>query len=408
MSYDVLCLSHLRWDFVYQRPQHLLSRCARDHRVFFVEEPVFGDGEARLATSVRKEGVHVVVPHLPAGLTDGETETVMRALLSGLVRERRLHDLVLWTYTPNMLPFALDLDPIAIVYDCMDQLSAFRGAPARLLERERDLFAVADVVFTGGQSLFEEKRRFHPNTFAFPSSIDKAHFLQARNGLPEPADQAAIPGPRVGYCGVIDERIDLDLVRELAERRPGWQVVMIGPVVKIAESELPRAPNLHYLCGRPYDDLPSYLAGWDVALMPFARNEATRFISPTKTPEYLAAGAPVVSTSIRDVVRPYGERGLVRIADEPADFIAAIEAALVEDAAARLRAADEFLARISWDATWGRMHDLVGEAIDARRHGGRARARPIERSWSAPTAASAAPSKRSEASAATKAASEHG
>jgi glycosyltransferase involved in cell wall biosynthesis len=403
MSYDVLCLSHLRWDFVYQRPQHLLSRCAREHRVFFVEEPVLGEGEARLAISVRKEGVHVVVPHLPAGLTDGETETVMRALLGGLVRERRLRDLVLWYYTPNALPFALDLDPVAIVYDCMDQLSAFRGAPARLLERERDLFAVADVVFTGGQSLFEEKRRFHPNTFAFPSSIDKAHFMQARDGLAEPADQAVVPRPRVGYCGVIDERIDLDLLRELAELRPGWQVVMIGPVVKIEASELPLAPNLHYLGGRPYDDLPRYLAGWDVALMPFARNEATRFISPTKTPEYLAAGAPVVSTSIRDVVRPYGERGLVRIADEPADFIAAIEAAMDEDSAARIRAADEFLARMSWDATWSRMHELVGEATAVRRHAGRVRGRPTERPWRGHATATA---KRTDVRATTKAASD--
>jgi glycosyltransferase involved in cell wall biosynthesis len=404
MSYDVLCLSHLRWDFVYQRPQHLLSRCARDHRVFFVEESVVGDGEARLAISTRKEGVHVVVPHLPAGLTDGETETVMRALLGGLVRERRLRDLVLWYYTPNALPFALDLDPVAVVYDCMDQLSAFRGAPARLLERERDLFAVADVVFTGGQSLFEEKRRFHPNTFAFPSSIDKAHFMQARDGLAEPADQAVIPGPRIGYCGVIDERIDLDLLRALAELRPGWQVVMIGPVVKIDASELPRAPNLHYLGGRPYDDLPRYLAGWDVALMPFARNEATRFISPTKTPEYLAAGAPVVSTSIRDVVRPYGERGLVRIADEPADFVAAIEAAMDEDSAARIRAADEFLARTSWDDTWSRMHELVDEVIDARRHGGRAPYRSSARSW---TRSATAPAKRG-AAATRKATTDHG
>jgi glycosyltransferase involved in cell wall biosynthesis len=385
MSYDVMVLSHLRWDFVYQRPQHLLSRCARERRVFFVEEPVIGPGEARLETSGRPERVHVVVPHLPPGLTEGETESVMRALLAGLVRERRIRDMVLWYYTPNALPFALDLDPIAVVYDCMDQLSAFRGAPARLLERELDLFAIADVVFTGGHSLFEEKRRFHANAFPFPSSIDKAHFLQARDGVVEPGDQAALPGPRIGYCGVIDERLDLDLVREVAERRPSWQVVMLGPVVKIDESELPRAANLHYLGGRPYADLPRYLAGWDVALMPFARNEATRFISPTKTPEYLAAGAPVVSTSIRDVVRPYGQLGLVRIADEPEAFVAAVEAAMAEDAAARWCAADAFLAGLSWDATWARMRDLIDEAVDVRRGGGgRSRASAL---WAPATAA---------------------
>jgi glycosyltransferase involved in cell wall biosynthesis len=365
MRYDLVCLSHLRWDFVYQRPQHLLTRFARYHRVFFVEEPVEGATEAHLDVSLRPEGVHVVVPHLPAGLAEAEAESVMRALLTGLRREYALRELVLWYYTPQMLPYAVDLHPATVVYDCMDQLSAFRGAPARLVERERDLLAAADVVFTGGRSLFEEKRRFHHNIHAHPSSIDKAHFRQAREGAREPADQAALPRPRVGYAGVIDERLDIELLRGLAERRPEWQIVMIGPVVKIDEAELPRAPNLHYFGGRPYTDLPRYLSGWDVAMMPFARNEATRFISPTKTPEYLAAGLPVVSTSIRDVVVPYGERGLVRIANEPHAFVAAIEAAMAEDPIARRSEADRFLAGISWDATWQRMRDQIDEAVRA-------------------------------------------
>jgi glycosyltransferase involved in cell wall biosynthesis len=369
MRYDVLCLSHLRWDFVYQRPQHLLSRCARGHRVFFVEEPSVSDGDARLEISPREGGVQVVVPRVPAGLDERETEAVMRALLAGLVREHALRDFVLWTYTPQSLPFALDLDPIAVVYDCMDQLSAFRGAPARLLEREAELFRIADVVFTGGESLYEEKRRFHPNAHAFPSSIDKEHFHRARNGLAEPDEQAHLPGPRLGFAGVIDERLDVDLVAAVAERRPQWQLVMLGPVVKIDPSELPAAPNLHYLGGRPYAELPRFMAGWDVALLPFARNEATRYISPTKTPEYLAAGRPVVSTSIPDVVRPYGQLGLVRIADDPGDFVAAVEAALVEDPRERQRAADAFLADLSWDDTWARMEYLVDEVVVERLRG---------------------------------------
>jgi glycosyltransferase involved in cell wall biosynthesis len=369
MKYDVVCLSHLRWDFVYQRPQHLLSRCARDHRVFFVEEPMVAEGEARLSVTSRTGGVQVVVPHVPDGLDERETEAVMRALLQGLVRERRVRDFVLWSYTPQMLPYALDLDPIAVVYDCMDQLSAFRGAPARLLEREAELFRIADVVFTGGQSLFEEKRRHHPNTHAFPSSIDKAHFRQARNGIAEAPDQAALPGPRLGFAGVIDERLDVDLVAAVAERRPEWQLVMVGPVVKIDPAELPTADNIHYLGGRPYAELPSFMTGWDVALLPFARNEATRFISPTKTPEYLAAGLPVVSTSIRDVVRPYGDLGLVQIADDPDEFVAAIEAALAEAGSERLAAADEFLRALSWDDTWARMEYLVDEFVIERLRG---------------------------------------
>ncbi|CAN5715195.1 glycosyltransferase family 1 protein [soil metagenome] len=381
MTYDVLCLSHLRWDFVYQRPQHLLGRCARDHRVFFVEEPIAGEGEARLDVSTRPEGVQVVVPHVPHGLEEREIESVMRALLTGLAREHRLHDPVVWYYTPYALPYALEFDPSAVVYDCMDQLSAFKGAPARLLERELDLFGRADVVFTGGQSLFEEKRRHHPNTHAFPSSIDKQHFERARDAARhDPVDQASIAHPRLGYCGVIDERLDTELLAELAARRPEWQIVMLGPVVKIDEAELPRAPNIHYLGGKDYRDLPDYLAGWDVALLPFARNEATRFISPTKTPEYLAAGKPVVSTSIPDVVRPYGEGDLVRIADSPDEVVAAVEAALAEDATERLARVDRFLAALSWDDTWRRMADLIDDAITTRR-----RAAYTERSRAVPT-----------------------
>ena len=366
MHFDLVCLSHLRWDFVYQRPQHLMTRFARDHRVFYVEEPVVGAAEAHLDVSLRPEGVRVVVPHLPAGLTDAQTESALRLLLGGLRREHALRDLVLWYYTPQALPFTVDLRPATVVYDCMDQLSAFRGAPPQLLKNERDLFALADVVFTGGRSLFEEKRRYHHNIHAFPSSIDKKHFAQARSGVTHAADQLGITAPRVGYAGVIDERLDLELLGGVAEQRPDWQIVMVGPVVKIDESDLPRAANLHYLGGRPYADLPSYLAGWDVALMPFARNEATRFISPTKTPEYLAAGLPVVSTSIRDVVHPYGELGLVRIADDADAFVAAIDGAMTEDPAPRRLAADRFLAGQSWDLTWQRMNTQIDDAVRAR------------------------------------------
>jgi len=217
-------------------------------------------------------------------------------------------------------------------------------------------------VFTGGQSLYEAKRHAHPNIHPFPSSVDAAHFAQARTPNDDPADQASIPRPRLGFFGVIDERMDLELLAGVASERPDWHLVMLGPVVKIDPASLPTAPNIHYLGGKQYDELPRYIAGWDVALLPFARNDATRFISPTKTPEYMAAGRPVVSTSIRDVVRPYGEQGLVRIADTVDDFVDACAAALAEDAGPRLRAADAFLQQTSWDGTWLRMRQLVDEA----------------------------------------------
>jgi len=366
---DLICLSHLRWDFVYQRPQHLLSRFANERRVFVVEEPVFDDdGLPRLDVSRRERGLHVVVPRLPKDL-GGEvvTDAVLQVLIYQLFAEHDIDEYVLWYYTPMSLAWTRHLKPLAVVYDCMDELSAFKGAPRTLKERETELFKRADLVFTGGQSLFEVKRDQHPNVYAFPSSIDAPHFARARSMKNDPTDQAEIPHPRLGFFGVIDERMDLELIDELARLRPRWHLVMIGPVVKIDPVELPRHANIHYLGGKSYEELPAYIAGWDVALLPFARNEATRYISPTKTPEYLAAGRPVVSTSIRDVVCPYGEMGLVRIADTAEEFVAAVEAAMNEDAAERVCAADEFLAQMSWDRTWGRMVELIEDVVTARR-----------------------------------------
>ena len=368
---DLVCLSHLRWDFVYQRPQHLLSRCAKERRVFFFEEPILDGGPARLDVSQRENGVWVVVPHLPVSL-NGDMDAVQQTLIDGLFAEQQIEQYILWYYTPMAISFTRHLEPLAIVYDCMDELSAFRGAPPTLRRREAELFARADLVFTGGQSLYEAKRHQHPNVYAFPSSIDKKHFAKARKSIQDPPDQAKIPHPRLGFYGVLDERLDIDLLKGVAEARPHWQIVMIGPVVKIDPADLPRLPNIHYLGGKSYKDLPTYLAGWDVAALFFARNESTRFISPTKTPEYLAAGKPVVSTSIRDVVRPYGEQRLVRIADRVTDFInAAAEVGMEKKIDKKsksewLRRVDAFLAENSWDQTWAQMSDLIEKVITAQ------------------------------------------
>lgn len=361
---DLICLSHLRWDFVWQRPQHLMSRFARDRRVFFVEEPVWGAAEPRMDVSERPGGVRVAVPHLPHGLSP---EAAQAELLRELLEQYEVAEYVLWYYTPMALPFTEGLEPLAVVYDCMDELSLFRGAPRELLDREAKLLAAADLVFTGGQSLYEAKRERHPRVHPFPSSIEAEHFRRAREACPEPEDQRRLPRPRLGYFGVIDERIDLDLLAALAGARPEWQIVMVGPVVKIDPETLPRRANLHYLGMKSYADLPLYLAGWDVALMPFAQNESTRFISPTKTPEYLAGGRPVVSTPIRDVVRPYGEEGLVEIADGPEELVAAVERALSGQREDWLARVDELLSRGSWSRTWREMSDLIDEVTAARR-----------------------------------------
>jgi len=361
---DLICLSHLRWNFVFQRPQHLLTRCAADRRVYYVEEPFFdADREPRLDLQ-RSGNLTVVVPHLPPYLSAVEQNETQRQLLDDLLVSERITRYLLWFYTPMALGFTDHLRPEAIVYDCMDELSAFKNAPLDLRLREAELLRRASVVFTGGHSLYEAKRDCHPNVRAFPSSVDVEHFARARRLTGNPVDQARIPHPRLGFFGVIDERMDLELLDGVAAARPEWQLVMLGPVVKIDPGSLPSAPNIHYLGSKTYDELPHYIAGWEVAMLPFARNDATRFISPTKTPEYMAAGKPVVSTSIRDVVRPYGQQGLVRIADTVEEFVAACEAALSEDAVARIRAHDAFLRHTSWDGTWAQMRSLVHAALD--------------------------------------------
>jgi glycosyltransferase involved in cell wall biosynthesis len=364
-SRDLICLSHLRWNFVFQRPQHLMTRSARDRRVFFFEEPIFDSAQSELRTS-RDQGVYVCVPHLSRDISSPAVTDELRRLLFEMQIKFKIDRPVMWYYTPMALDCSRDIASSAIVFDCMDELSAFRGAPPELLKLEAELLKRADLVFTGGQSLYEAKRERHRRVYAFPSSVDVPHFLSARRQKADPADQAGIPHPRLGFFGVVDERMDLDLLDAIAAGRPGWHVVILGPCVKIDPATLPRRPNIHYLGMKKYEELPAYLSGWDVALLPFARNDSTRFISPTKTPEYLAAGRPVVSTSVRDVVRPYGEQKLVQIADTPADFIAAIEDALGEPPQDWRERVDLLLSKMSWDRTWSEMSSLI-DGVVARR-----------------------------------------
>lgn len=373
----LVCFSHLRWNFVYQRPQHLLSRAARRHRVVFFEEPAYEADAApagRLELSAVQPGVTVAVPVLPTGVAAGQETRILRSLLTQIMRGMRRpgHEFIAWYYTPMAMRFSDHLVPDLVVYDCMDELSAFKDAPPRLTRLEHALFDRADVVFTGGQSLFEAKQRQHRNVHAFPSSIDVGHFATARSPQFQPADQMSIPRPRVGYFGVIDDRMDVELVARLAERRPDWQFVMLGPVVKVDPSLLPRRGNIHWLGSKSYAELPSYLATWDAGFMPFAMNEATRFISPTKTPEFLAAGVPVVSTPVRDVVRPYGEDGTVGIAADAEGFAVALDAAMSRPREQWLARVDARLAGMSWDRTWMWMAARMEEAKSLNRGDARA------------------------------------
>lgn len=367
----IVCLSHLRWDFVFQRPQHLMSRFAQERTVVVFEEPLSADPGRAMSVDVRtcpESGVVIATPRLPEGVDGPCRNAVLRQLLDEVVAAQGLERPVLWYYTPMMLPAARHIEAAAVVYDCMDELANFKFAPPELKALEHELMNSADVVFTGGYSLYEAKQHLHGNIHPFPSSVDREHFAQARKAEP------GRDRPRLGFFGVIDERMDLELIAALADARPEWELEMVGPVVKISSDSLPRRPNIVWSGQKSYAELPDRLARWDVALMPFAINESTRFISPTKTPEYLSAGRPVVSTPIRDVVRHYGELQGVRIAETAEDFVRECETALglargADDA--WLDEVDEALASLSWDQTQLRMRALVDKAAE-RRAGGAA------------------------------------
>ncbi len=353
-------LSHLRWDWVWQRPQHLVSRVGRGRRTWFVEEPlaVAGLPEPRLVT--RDDGavtrVWLEVPGEPGthvGFGDPAAEPYFRLLSETLGLPHDARDV--WLYTPMALDLALALVPRLLVYDVMDDLSSFAGAPPELLLRERQALAEASLVFTGGRSIHRGVEGHNPRTFLFPSGVDVEHYAPART-LRSPGERHV-----AGYVGVIDERIDLALVADLAEALPEWRIEMVGPVCKIDESALPQAPNLVYRGKQPYEALPSVMAGFDVALMPFALNDATRSISPTKTLEYLAAGLPVVSTRVPDVVADFG--AFVHLAESGVAFADACRRVRRHDGADRDARLAPVLARYRWDWIAAQMRRLMDEAL---------------------------------------------
>jgi len=359
----IVVYSHLGWNSVYQRPHQIVSRISERRPVLFLEETVAADPLAPDSAELQYPfpNLTVVRPILqtPRGPFDPER---LGVLGKRLLRWQHATRHIAWLYTPLALPLAQALSPDRIVYDCMDELGALLHAPPDLAEREQDLLDAADLVFCGGPSLYRARRDRHPRVRCFPSSVDVAHFRPAPGPHREPPDQSALARPRLGFFGVIDERLDLGLLDGLAALRPDWQIVLIGPVSKIDEASLPRRHNLHYLGQRSYASLPRYLTGWDVCLMPFAQSRATRCISPTKTLEYMAAEKPVVTTPIRDVVDSYGDA--VEVASDAAGFVAACERLMAEGPSARARrvtAMRELVGRTSWDDTVQAMLDEIHE-----------------------------------------------
>ncbi len=359
-THYLICFSHLRWDSIHRRPQHLLTRFARHFPVVYIEEVVYDDGGNRLEVSIIAENIQVIVPHLQNGLDESESVGIQKELLAGFFIEHDIAQYTLWYYTPMAMAVSDHLNPAIIVYDCVDEFAATRFARSPMHEREKELLRKADLVFTSGYSLFEAKKNRHAEVHVFPNGIDSKHFRQARLYTADPFDQDTIPHPRIGYFGVIDERMDFPLITGIAHRKPEWHFVMLGPVARISPDILPQLPNIHYLGAKPYDELPAYISGWDIAVLPFAHNEATRYISPTKTPEYLAAAKPVISTPIIDVLRQYGQNGLVSIAGTPDEFVRVASLHLeTADREEWLEEVDDFLSHHSWDKTWQNMMYLI-------------------------------------------------
>ena len=369
---DMSIFSHLRWNFVYQRPQHLIGRMSKEYRTFYFEEPEDiekeeyqnylenGNKRANYHHYVSEEGATIIVPLLTQA--ERNNAPLLEEIIKQVYEDFKIEQDIFWYYTPMALEYTSSFNPQVVVYDCMDQLAAFRFAPQNLIDLEKELFKKADLVFTGGRSLYEAKKKSHDFVYCFPSSIDKEHFGQAITPLPDPEDQQSIPHPRAGFYGVLDERFDIGLLQEVSSLLPEWNFVMVGPVAKIDPSSLPQAENIYYLGIKKYDELPSYLSNWDAAVMPFALNESTEFISPTKTPEFLAANKKVVSTAIHDVVHQYEDLGLVKIGRSSQEFADHLKNSL-EISLEWEEEVQAYLKDFSWDDTCQQMCQLIEEKV---------------------------------------------
>src|SRR5436190_3345417 len=373
--YSIVVHSHLRWDWVWQRPQQFLSRLSRKHRVLFVENPN-PSGDVRTTRVNLREvsdfpNINVLQIEIPANRRsdmpwiDKERRRVVQSLLSGPVGQS-FTSIVQWFYDPMAVTgFAGQLDEQLIVYDCMDELSLFRGAPPELVRRERELLAVADVVFAGGPKIWRAKRELNPNCFCYGCGVDAKHFGEACDPeLRVPHDMAGLPRPVFGYIGVVDERIDYELLARLADSTPG-SVVMVGPWTKVDPASFPRRDNLHWLGGRDYSDLPRYAKGFDVCIMPFAINEATRFINPTKALEYMATGRPIVSTPVEDVVAQFSD--VITITKDATAFANACARVAVQPDSRQIERGLALAQQNSWESIVARLEQHIEEALHSRR-----------------------------------------
>ena len=373
--YPIIVHSHLGWDWVWQRPQQFLSRFSKRHPILFIEAP-YPSAKASAARATLREisdypNIIVLQMEMPAARwndgawVDKERRQLLQSVLAGPLG-KRFESPVQWFYDPMAVTaFAGHLNERAIVYDCMDELSLFRGSPPELVRRERELLAVADVVFAGGPKIWRAKREFNKNCFSFGCGVDAKHFARARDPeLPVPQDIADLPRPIYGYVGVVDERIDYDLLAALADHG-GGSVVIVGPTTKVDPATFPQRPNLYWLGGRDYTELPAYAKGFDVCLMPFALNDATAFINPTKALEYMGTGKPIVSTAIDDVVAQFSD--VIPIARDHTDFIVKARAAAARPDERRIRRGLSLVRRNSWESIVRQLEQHIAETLASKR-----------------------------------------
>jgi glycosyltransferase involved in cell wall biosynthesis len=365
-NFGIIVFSHLRWGFVWQRPQQFLSRFAEWHPVLFVEEPIddLGPGSGpEMRVHQVAENIHVAAPHVARGAGFGESyPEYVREAIQQLPNPGAFALPLFWFYSPMMAEWALDSMPHrGVVYDCMDELSQFHGAPRELVDNERRLMEHADIMFTGGYKLLEKKSQQHENVHCFGCGVEFDHFAKAQSFGEVPSELLTVKKPVVGWFGVIDERVDYELVRRAAEMRPDVSFVLVGPVVKVDPASLPQASNIHWFGSKDYKELPDYCRGFDVCMMCFAINEATEFINPTKALEYLATGRPVISTPVQDVVQQYQET--VTIVESPEEFVTAIDRLVSSPDSEQIRKGVELARESSWEGTVGTMRQLISEAI---------------------------------------------
>ena len=362
---SILCFSHLRWDFVFQRPQHLLTHASKTYPVFFIEEPIFEQTSANKLKCRTEDNVTICTPVLSTEVKGEEIDSVLESLVMQKLEELSIIKYISWYYTPMAISFTAQLRPELVVYDCMDELSAFAGAPPQMIENEKILLDKADIVFTGGRSLYEAKKYIHDNVYLFPSSIDTKHYaINSKEYVNYSKSDSANVSKKIGYFGVIDERFDIPLLDEISKLKPEWNFIIVGPVVKISPDILPNRSNIFYTGQKTYEELPEIINSWDAAIIPFARNKSTEYISPTKVLEYLAAGKPVVSTSIRDIVMPYGVNNIVKIADEPGEFVKALESSFnCKDDQEWKNKVNSLLEKTSWSKTWKEMENIIQESL---------------------------------------------